>query len=68
MSYRVLERMVRECPKDNEILKILPTMIAIPFMSDPVLAAVAVVFGTLSVAVSVMCILFGLTFSTRLAT
>ena len=43
-------------------------MIAIPLISDPVLAAVAVVFGTLSVAVSVICILFGSTFKTLLAT
>lgn len=39
-----------------------------PLRSDPALAAVADVLGTLSVAVSTICILSGFTFSTLLAT
>lgn len=43
-------------------------MIAMPFKSDPQLAAVADVFGTLSVAVSTIWIFSGFTFNTLLAT
>lgn len=44
------------------------TITAMPLRSDPELAAVADVLGTLSVAVSTICILSGLTFNTLLAT
>lgn len=46
----------------------LHTMMAIPFKSEEALAAVADVFGTLSVAVSIMCILSGFIFNDLLAT
>lgn len=42
-------------------------MMAIPFKSEEALAAVADVFGTLSVAVSIMCILSGFIFNDLLA-
>lgn len=47
---------------------IIITIIAKPLRSDDALAAVADVLGTLSVAVSMICILSGLTFNALLAT